>query len=40
VEKSSSAYVQAMKGTKHEKLQKTLAMWIEQLNVKNGVVTD
>jgi hypothetical protein len=29
-----------VKGTKHEKLEKALAMWIEQLNVKNDVATD
>jgi len=40
VEHSSSAYVQGVKGTKHEKLEKALAMWLEKLNVKNGVATD
>jgi len=40
VEHSSSAYVQGVKGTKHEKVEKALAMWIEQLNVKNDVAAD
>ena len=32
--------VQGVKGTKHEKLEKALAIWIEQLNVKNGVAAE
>jgi hypothetical protein len=40
LEQYSSAYVQGVKGTKHEKLEKALAMHIEQLHVKNGVATD
>jgi hypothetical protein len=29
-----------MKGTKHEKMEEALTIWIEQLNVKNGTATD
>ena len=29
-----------MEGAKHEKMEEALAIWIEQLNVKNGTATD
>jgi hypothetical protein len=31
----ASANIKNMKGTKHEKLQEVLTIWIEQLNIKN-----
>ena len=36
----ASAKIQKMKGAKHEKMKEALAIWIEQLNVKNGTATD
>jgi Tc5 transposase DNA-binding domain. len=32
--------IQKMKGTKHEELEEALAIWVEQLHVKNGTATE
>jgi len=35
----ASANIQKTKGTKYEKMEEALAIWIEQLNVKNCAAT-